>query len=107
MDRFAGTCLFAHGERPKCARGVTAAVVSRNMSVCAWGEIQVCSRREIAAVFFRWNMSFCARRQIQVCLRRASAAVLSHEHLSVPCADGGSSGGGFACARAAVALMSY
>ena len=58
---FDGTCLFAHGKRSKCARGVR------------------------TQQSFRRNMSHCARSEIQVCSKRANAAVLSHEHLSVPC----------------------
>ena len=48
---FAGTCLFAPGERSKCACGV--GTQSRmKMSHCERNEIQVCPQRENAAVFF-------------------------------------------------------
>ena len=56
-SHFDGTCLFAHGERSKCARGVR------------------------TQQSFRRNMSLCARREVQVCSQRANAAVLSHEHV--------------------------
>ena len=54
---FDGTCLFAHGARSKCARGVR------------------------TQPFFCGNMPLCARSEIQVCSQRANAAVLSHEQV--------------------------
>ena len=80
----AGTCVFAHGVRSKCAHSVRMPQCRRmNKSSCARREIQLRLRREKAAIFSPEHVSLCARREIQVCLWHASAAVLSH--LSVVC----------------------
>ena len=66
-----------------CSQRANAAVLSHE-HVCLRTEIDASVLT--AWQSFRRNMSLCAWREIQVCLWRSSAAVLSHEHPSVPCA---------------------
>ena len=77
----AGTCLFVHGWRSKCACGVRPQQCCRmNRSSCARREIQLAPGVRTQQ-FFRRNTSLCARTEIQACSQRAHAAVLSHEHV--------------------------
>ena len=101
---FAGTCLFAHGERSKCAHSVRKQQCCRmNMSVCARKEIQVCSRRGNASVFLPEH--------VFVRSERDPSGVRAHQscrmNISLCLVRGWrSKWRDFACARAAVALMS-
>ena len=65
------------------------------------------SQRENAAVFSPEHVSLRTERDPSVLVACERSSVVAWTSLCALCADGNPNGGGFACARAVVALMSY